>query len=140
MPTDSFDVAKKKKGFTLLEIIVTLTLAAVLVSIGGVLMSGWSQAAFKEEAIVTMRKIRTAERLYYTEMAEYADISDADGWTAIGINYLELDRKYFSHECYNVNANLGNISCNAASSNAAGKNKVSGISAFTMNINTGTVT
>ena len=141
MPTDSFDVAKKKKGFTLLEIMVTLTLAALLVSIGGILMSGWSQGAMKEEALVTMRKIRTAERLYYTEHApEYADISDADGWTAIGINYLELDRKYFSHECYQVDANLGEISCNAASSNAASKTSIAGINTLTMNINTGTVT
>lgn len=140
MPTDSLDVAKDKKGFTLLELIVTLTLGVVLAAIAGSLMSGWNQTAFKEEALITMRKIRTAERLYYMENAEYADISDADGWTAIEINYLELDRKYFSHECYSVNKTLGEISCNPASSTAGGKRNISGFSALTMNINTGTVT
>lgn len=137
MPTDSFDVAKKKKGFTLIEIMVVLVLASVLAAITGILMSGWSQEAVKEEAIVTMRKIRTAERLYFAENApEYANISDSN----LGINSSELDRKYFSHECYSVNTSLGEISCNPASSTASGKNKVSGISTFTMNINTGTIT
>ena len=71
---------RKKEGFTLVEVLITVVILAVL---AGVVTPGFSKSKAKAEAdqaVAYLRTIRTAERMYYAKWGNYTQaIADTAG-------------------------------------------------------------
>ncbi len=67
----------RKEGFTMVEVLVTITILAVAAAIA---IPNFSKAKFssrKNEAITYLRGIRTAEKMYWAKWKTYVACSDA---------------------------------------------------------------
>lgn len=119
-----------KKGFTLIELLVVIIIVGVLAAVSVPMMRGNIDRAKKTEAVAALGSIRTAERLYFAEKANYVNVPAANfasGSHALNA-YLkagDLDGRYFRDECYSVTSasTTGfNAVCNANQSGIADSN------------------
>lgn len=98
-------VARGRRGFTLIELIVVIIIVGILASIAIPMISGMNKRAIATEAITALSTILTQERAYYTEYGHYG--------FSVGAIFPELfprpanpnapsplDGLYFSQECY----------------------------------------
>jgi len=131
----------RKKGFTLIELIIVVIIIGVLAAIAGPMMQGNVQKAIKSEAVAAMGAIRTAERSYYVEWGSYIDVANTDwdnGALAGYIRAADLNGRYFIANCYSavVTVVINRIWCCPAYS---GKSESNTLSNLIMNIPDGSI-
>ena len=93
----------RKKGFTLIELIIVVIIIGVLAAIAAPMMMAASKKTIASEAITALSRIRSAMREYYVEHNFYTNnIKDlpiklrTDG----APGQSDLDGTYFAQECY----------------------------------------
>ena len=105
----------KRKGFTLVELMVVILIVGILAAVAIPLMQGRLDKAKWSEANAAAGSIRTAIRAYAAETSITAaqalaskTLDDSDTQTALGFSSNDLDGTYFEADCYtitSVNAN-----------------------------------
>ena len=101
---------KKRKGFTLIELMVVIFIVGILAAVAIPIMRGRIDAAKWSEGKAAAGSIRTAARAFCAERGPnwggvWANVNLYDlGFTnlAAGLNGDDLDGKYFSSDCYSV--------------------------------------
>lgn len=92
---------RKRKGFTLIELMVVVLIVAVLAAILVPLMTARLEAARWAEGKAGAGTIATAIRAMYAEEGEDS-FNDTDMAVASYCNSEDLYGKYFSIECYSI--------------------------------------
>ncbi len=92
---------KNKKGFTLLELLVVVTIVSILASVSISSLSGYTQKARMSEGEAGLGTVRTAMRRRFVENnGAYPALAGVTPDAAnVGINTTDLDGRFF------VNAN-----------------------------------
>ncbi len=115
-----------RKGFTLIELIIVITIIGVLMVIAVPILSGAKTKAICAEAANGIGTLRTAFRNYYAEYQRYPDIPNLRWLTtdppnpAKTVNANTLDAlgltggalgsfngRYFSNNCYLMSSGIG---------------------------------
>ena len=121
----------RRKGFTLVELMVVILIVGILAAVAIPLMQGRIDKAKWSEANATAGTIRTAIRAYAAETSVgtaqglAASLADAGTQSALGFNNSDLEGTYFEAACYSidsVNANgIAGVLCDSAGSTKADK-------------------
>ena len=129
----------KRKGFTLIELIIVLIIIGILASIAGPMMGGMKTKSMCSEAAVGLSAVREALRQYRVEygsypMVAYCSVNQATsakfpgltlrpgaGETPVGSS---LDGTYFSQECYSVEPTNQYIMCTPTFSRAVKRTQI----------------
>lgn len=92
------------RGFTLIELMVTIIIIGVLASIAIPMYRANVQRAIKSEADANMGTIRTALRVYYAEFGNYPTATAAKPWNISNLNIDSTDviGKYYAASTYTV--------------------------------------
>jgi len=99
--------AKQRRAYTLVELMVVVTIVGILSTSAYPLYSGAVVRAKMAEGIAGCGTIRTAMRLHCVRHGgRYPVLSGADGnnLQSIGISGRDIDGKYFEPESYTVNS------------------------------------
>lgn len=103
-----------KKGFTLVEILVTVVILAALAAI---VIPGFSKSITKAEvnqAVAYLRTIRTAEKMYYAKWGEYACAGATDCDTTTKIKTILGAETAAKHYAFSVTATPTTYTATAA--------------------------
>ena len=95
---------RKRKGFTLVELMVVAIIVAILAAVAIPLMSGNKNRAYGTEAEAALGMVRSNLRVYYAEYDKYPLITSGtlvEG-SVKGINAGDLLGTYFSGGNYSV--------------------------------------
>jgi len=104
----------KRKGFTLIELIIVLIIIGILASIAGPMMGGMKNKAMISEAQTALGSIRTVLRQYYYVLNQQYPVFGAGTYIVdltpsqlaeIGMSQSDVDSltgTYFGKECYVV--------------------------------------
>lgn len=112
----------KRKGFTLIELMIVIIIIGVLAAIAAPMMSSNVVRARRSEAVSIMGAIRTAERLYYVDRNTYTTV-DSTNWTSTGnlnqyIQGNDFNGRFFNSAAFSVNSgdinNGYNIMCDVS--------------------------
>jgi type IV pilus assembly protein PilA len=92
----------KRKGFTLIELMVVILIVAILAAVAIPILRGRLNAAKWSEAKANMGSIATAIRAYQAEKGPTgaAPTILGVGNTGLGFNTADLDGTYFSNQAY----------------------------------------
>ena len=98
---------ERKKGFTLIELMVVILIVSILAGVAIPLMQGRIDAAKWSEANAAAGTIRTAIRAYFAERPTDAaalsgDMSDADNLADLGFSASDLTGTYFAPSNYTI--------------------------------------
>lgn len=91
----------EQRGFTLTELMVVITLVAVLAMIGVASFRKQVSASKSTEAMTVIQAIRAAQEAYRAENQEYMDVSSAGNWYPVdsfGPHAIGWAASYASHE------------------------------------------
>jgi len=72
----SINISKRKKGFTLLELLVTIVILGILATLGITQYVSAKEKALNKEAIAIAKLVRAAELAYKYENGQYIECSD----------------------------------------------------------------
>lgn len=109
-----------KRGFTFIELIITMVITGILAGIAAVSMQNMTQRAIIAEGVAGLGRVRQAIREWYningaypapageTRVINFVDITTGK---SLDINTGELDGTYFSKECYYIAAGGDPIRC-----------------------------
>ena len=101
---------EKRKGFTLIELMVVIFIVGILAAVAIPIMRGRIDSAKWSEGKAAAGSIRTAARAFCAERGPnwggvWANVTLADlGFTNLvaGANGDDLDGKYFTSDCYSI--------------------------------------
>jgi len=115
----------KKKGFTLIELMIVVIIVNILAMVAAPMMKGNIGRAKKSEAVAALGTIKTAERFYYLEYQSYAAVFNEEWGPGTGLlsTYIkpgDLNGKYFNQNCYHVNGATNNAFYAYCNTNVAG--------------------
>lgn len=115
----------KKKGFTLIELMVVILIVGILAAASIPLMRGRIDSAKWSEANAMAGTIRSAARVYY---AEYGTIATTTSMTDLGFDTGDLDGTYFSSAAFAItNAGTdGNVEVTVTAANSTKTKKPTG--------------
>jgi prepilin-type N-terminal cleavage/methylation domain-containing protein len=92
---------RRKQAFTLVELMIVVTIVAILALIAIPLYSQNTVAAIMSEGVSGCGTLRTACRVYFAQNATYpATITALVNANLIGAN--DLNGKYFTQACYGI--------------------------------------
>ncbi|MBN1795548.1 MAG: type II secretion system protein [Sedimentisphaerales bacterium] len=100
---------KRRKGFTLIELMVVILIVSILAGVAIPLMQGRIDSAKWSEANAAAGTIRTAVRAYHAEKGATASaalatatLDDSDTQAALGFNDSDLAGTYFDASNYTI--------------------------------------
>ena len=98
---------RRKKGFTLIELMVVILIVSILAGVAIPLMHGRIDSAKWSEANAAAGTIRTAIRAYFAEKPTLAqalsgDMSDTGNQGVLGISTTDLQGTYFADTNYTI--------------------------------------
>ncbi|MBN1974833.1 MAG: pilin [Sedimentisphaerales bacterium] len=122
----------RRKGFTLVELMVVILIVGILAAVAIPLMQGRIDKAKWSEANATAGTIRTAIRAYAAETSITtaqglvgSNLGVAGTQSALGFSATDCEGTYFESDCYVITAvngsGIATITVNAASSAKADK-------------------
>jgi len=118
----------RKKGFTLIELMVVVIIIGILAAVAVPIFRGQTKRAIASEGEALLGSVRTAELTYYAEHGEYLNVSNGGGEDdPLGIDARK--NKYFTS--YSVNGTTATTTY----TDEGGKQYQ-----ITMNIETGDIT
>lgn len=85
-------ILKRKKGFTLIELMTVVIIVGILASVSVPLYRGQIKRAIAAEGTTLVGSVRTAQRIYFAENDSYATKAEL---TAAGGTIETFDNKYF---------------------------------------------
>ncbi len=101
----------RRKGFTLVELMVVILIVGILAAVAIPLMQGRIDKAKWSEANATAGTIRTAIRAYAAETSITTatgligkTLDDGPTQAALGFSSTDLDGTYFEPDCYTITA------------------------------------
>lgn len=129
--------ARSDGGFTLVELMIVVTIVAVLATVAIPMFQTVPQRSKSTEATTALGLIRSSMRIYYVEHGTYANavcFGDGDQVTnggLLGVTDSDLAGRYFSSECYVFSgaptANTFTVECDGSRSSAPFASEVDGI-------------
>ena len=119
---------RNQRGFTMVELMIVVTIIGVLASIAFPLFQMVPERSKSTEAVTALGLIRSSMRIYYVEHGTFANpsvFSDGARVTSgglLGVTDSDLGGRYFSTECYTFSgaptANSFTIKCDGSGSTA----------------------
>jgi prepilin-type N-terminal cleavage/methylation domain-containing protein len=119
---------KNQRGFTMVELMIVVTIIGVLASIAFPLFQLVPERSKSTEAVTALGLIRSSMRIYYVEHGTFAnpslftDGAQVTSGGLLGVNNSDLAGRYFSTECYTFSggttANAFTIECDGSASTA----------------------
>ena len=97
-------IARRKQAFTLVELMIVVTIVAILALIAIPLYSANTIAAIMSEGVSGAGTIRTALRVYYSQNGTFVGATLPSGGTAgtLQIGATDLQGKYFAQRDYSM--------------------------------------
>ncbi len=128
----------RKKGFTLVQIMITIMIIGVLASVVPPLLANSLERAKASEARAALGSIRRAMRMHYVEHGTYKDPQFTAGRKVtfgriLTIGDTDLEGRYFSSDCYTferVKRRTFRIKCSGAASTAPAAHDVAGVTLY----------
>jgi len=84
---------KKAKGFTLVELVIVIVIVGILSIVAVPIYRGYTRKAMASEGRALLGTIQTAQKVYYTEFAKFATITNTNFTTIIDVD--ARPNKYF---------------------------------------------
>ena len=88
---------KKRAGFTLVEMVIVVTILGILSGIGFMKFGNVQETSRKNADYVAAANLATATSLYISEYPKEVEISDKDNEKIIDVSTLKL-KKYINYE------------------------------------------
>lgn len=126
---------RNQKGFTLIEVMITIMIVGVLASAATPLLANSIERAKASEAMAGLGSIRRAMRMYYVEHGTYKDPQFTAGRKVtfgriLAVSDTDLEGRYFSSECYTferVKRRTFRIVCSGMESSAPAGHEVASV-------------
>ena len=130
----------RQRGFTLVEVMITIMIIGVLASAVPPILANSLERAKTSEAMAALGSIRRAMRMHYVEHGTYKDPQFTAGRKVtfgriLTVTDTDLEGRYFSSDCYTferVKRRTFRIKCSGAASTAPA---AAGIASVTLYIN-----
>lgn len=106
---------KKAKGFTLVELVIVIVIVGILSIVAVPIYRGYTRKAMASEGRALLGTIQTAQKVYYTEFAQFATVGATNFTTIIDVD--ARPNKYFT--TFTVTASGDNWSATTSGSGAA---------------------
>jgi len=87
----------KYKGFTLVELLIVITILGILAAIAIPRLFPQTEKARVAEAINILSAIRQAQEAYFLQHGRYCDTNDGCLWDDLGMGNPNDDAKYFTY-------------------------------------------
>ncbi len=108
---------RRRKGFTLVELLVVIIIVGILAAVSIPMMTANVQRARRTEAYAALGSLRTAQRVHHSEFATYTDCL-----LDFPMTEADIDGRYYN----GFAITLTNTSANAFTANIVGKGDAAG--------------
>ena len=128
----------RQRGFTLVEVMITIMIIGVLASAVPPILANSIERAKTSEATAALGSIRRAMRMYYVEHGTYKDPQFTPGRKVtfgriLVVSDMDLEGRYFSSDCYTferVKRRTFRIKCKGMASTAPAADGVANVTLY----------